>query len=237
MADPNTLPSTRQLLTALISTIATATKDEQGTANPLSNASPNTKSALLTLHTIFPNDLLPALDLLDRGLVTRFVLASSDNSNDTSEQAEPSHSNTTQDQSTEHKQRQTIAYYARTAQKTSSRSRTAMQATTSYEVHLKAWSCSCPAFAFAAFPAALPSEDAVGDTAAERDQGDGDVNGGWFAETGWRFGGLTRGSDVPACKHLLACMIAERCGGFAGLVEEKEVGVEEVAGWAAGWGG
>jgi hypothetical protein len=31
-------------------------------------------------------------------------------------------------------------------------------------------------------------------------------------------------------------MIAERCMGFAQLVEEKEVGVEEVAGWAAGWG-
>jgi hypothetical protein len=31
-------------------------------------------------------------------------------------------------------------------------------------------------------------------------------------------------------------MIAERCMGFARLVEEKEVGLEEVAGWAAGWG-
>ena len=55
-------------------------------------------------------------------------------------------------------------------------------------------------------------------------------------EAGWRFGGLTRGDGVPACKHLLACVIAEHCGGFEALVEEREVGVGEVAGWAAGWG-
>ena len=53
---------------------------------------------------------------------------------------------------------------------------------------------------------------------------------------GWRFGGLTRGDWVPACKHLLACVIAEQCGGFGALVEEREVGVDEVAGRAAGWG-
>jgi len=59
---------------------------------------------------------------------------------------------------------------------------------------------------------------------------------GAVGETGWRFGGLTRGDGVPACKHLLACVIAEHCGGFEALVEEREVGVGEVAGWAAGWG-
>ena len=61
-------------------------------------------------------------------------------------------------------------------------------------------------------------------------------NEGAKGETGWRFGGLTRGDGVPACKHLLACVIAEHCEGFKALVEEREVGVDEVAGWAAGWG-
>jgi hypothetical protein len=228
MADLTILPSTRELLTALISTIATSTQHEQGSANPLSDASPNTKSALLTLHTLFPNDLLPALDLLDRGLVTRFVLAP--DSNNPPEQTENAQIEPSEETHAERKQ--TIAYYVRTAQKPSSRSRAA-QATTSYEVHLTAWSCSCPAFAFAAFPASLPSDDSVGCTAMEQDEA---IDGDWFRETGWRFGGLTRGDDVPACKHLLACMIAERCMGFARLVEEKEVGLEEVAGWAAGWG-
>lgn len=36
------------------------------------------------------------------------------------------------------------------------------------------------------------------------------------------------------CKHLLACVLAERIGGY---VEEREVVREEMAGWAAGWGG
>jgi hypothetical protein len=228
MADSVSLPSTRELLTALISTIATSTQHEQGSANPLSDASPNTKSALLTLHTLFPNDLLPALDLLDRGLVTRFVLAS--DSATSPEQTEHTQTHPSEESHTERKQ--TIAYYVRTAQKPSSRSRAA-QATTSYEVHLTAWSCSCPAFAFAAFPASPPSDDSVDRITVEPDKA---ADGDWFRETGWRFCGLTRGNDVPACKHLLACVIAEKCGGFARLVEEREVGVEEVAGWAAGWG-
>jgi TATA-binding protein-associated factor Taf7 len=80
MATPNPLPSTRHLLTSLISTIASSTQQQnQGeeTSNPLSNTaatSQNTKSAFLTLHSLFPHDFLPALDLLDRGLVTRFIL-------------------------------------------------------------------------------------------------------------------------------------------------------------------
>ena len=128
-----------------------------------------------------------------------------------------------------------MAYYVRTAQQQKPFSRSSrshntaaaaasVQATTSYEVRLTAWNCSCPAFAFAAFPAELPEEES-------------DERAGMRLEgAGWRFGGLTRGDGVPACKHLLACVIAEHCGGFEALVEEREVGVEEVAGWAAGWG-
>ena len=46
--------------------------------NPLSRLSPSqlakVKPLLLTLHCLFPNDLLPALDILDRGLVQRLVV-------------------------------------------------------------------------------------------------------------------------------------------------------------------
>ena len=54
----------------------------------------------------------------------------------------------------------------------------------------------------------------------------------------WIFGGLSLGDDMPpVCKHLLACVLAERCKGlFGGFVEERDVSVEEAAGWAAGWG-
>jgi len=54
----------------------------------------------------------------------------------------------------------------------------------------------------------------------------------------WEFGGLSRGAGAaPVCKHLLACVLVERCEVFAGCVDEREVSVEELAGWAAGWGG
>ena len=45
------------------------------------------------------------------------------------------------------------------------------------------------------------------------------------------------GGEVPLCKHLLASLLAERWDVIGGLVEEREVGREEMAGWAAGWGG
>ena len=50
-----------------------------------------------------------------------------------------------------------------------------------------------------------------------------------------------RGQDMdviePVCKHLLACILAESWDVAARLVVEREVSREEIAGWAAGWGG
>jgi hypothetical protein len=56
-----------------------------------------------------------------------------------------------------------------------------------------------------------------------------------MSDVEWKFGGLTLGGDIPVCKHLLACVLVEYCDLFAGFVEEREVSVEELAGWAAGW--
>ena len=288
MATLNPLPSTRHLLTSLISTVASSTQQQdqsEKTSNPLSNTSQNTKSAFLTLHSLFPHDFLPALDLLDRGLVTRFVLTreseaseqpdahrsgggggdDDDGDNNDNNEARTEH---TQDEnrfekhtqpqpnpSLKRRRKQTVAYQVRSAQRTkpsASRSEypTSTTATTgaSYEVRLKAWNCSCPAFAFAALPVDAAENGNMEDGSGgdqNHDVGYGlsgnrsntsathheDDKGAWLG-----FGGLTRGMDVPVCKHLLACVVAERCQGFEQLVEEKEVGVEEVAGWAAGWG-
>ena len=94
-----------------------------------------------------------------------------------------------------------------------------------YEVRVWAWSCSCPAFVFAAFPAT---------------QSESNEKEGMMADHGksvsWSFGGLTLGNDMPVCKHLLACVLVEFGGLFEGFVEERVVSVEEIAGWAAGWG-
>ena len=53
----------------------------------------------------------------------------------------------------------------------------------------------------------------------------------------WQWGGWMVEADVPLCKHLLACVLAEHWSVSGGMVEEREVGREEMAGWAAGWGG
>ena len=292
MATSNPLPSTRHLLTSLISTIASSTKqpNEGGeTSNPLFNTaatSQNTKSAFLTLHSLFPHDFLPALDLLDRGLVTRFVFASEvgeqleedlagdENDNTEISRNERRRTEAIQDEN-QHEQRphsepqakhtknkrtrkQTILYLVRSAQRSKpsrpdySTSTTTTTTTTgsSCEVRLKAWNCSCPAFAFAALPV-----DAASDSNRDDGVGGDEVDSVGYGlsgnqpdttataahvgedEVAWLgFGGLTRGKDVAVCKHLLACVVAERCQGFEQLVEERDVGAEEVAGWAAGWG-
>lgn len=86
-----------------------------------------------------------------------------------------------------------------------------------YEVRVRGWSCSCAAYAFAAF-------------GHRCGPGGGE---GMVLDAAW--GGSMLGGDVPLCKHLLACVLAERWDGAGGLVEGREVGREEMAGWAAGW--
>lgn len=113
----------------------------------------------------------------------------------------------------------------------------------SYEVCLRAWNCSCAAFVFAGFGEmgggggqVLDRSDGSGDGLEEGGGMGGDEDEGGGSQG---FGGLMRGDDgeVPVCKHLLACYLVERWGGFGGCVEERVVGREEMGGWAAGWGG
>ncbi|RYO90950.1 hypothetical protein DL766_010602 [Monosporascus sp. MC13-8B] len=147
-----------------------------------------------------------------------------------------------------------------------------------YVVRLRAWSCTCAAFAFASYPfEAPPSQNAdpgparqrgrvagvdrcyaiepassssgSGPGSAARDPGDSGRDGDGPE---WEFGGLGidgRGDDdeggaaaagmgtataagVPACKHLLACVLGERLAGL-GLgeyMDERRAGREEGAG-------
>jgi len=150
----------------------------------------------------------------------------------------------------------------------------------SYEVRLKAWNCTCAAFAFGAFAGEGDGEDEGfkggqfggsrdrddGGGRTERDDGYGMAHGdemsdeiflsrlwgnlnlgagedkaheqaGEDGDTIWGFGGVTRGEKVPMCKHLLACVLVERLEELRGCVDERVVSREEMAGWAAGWGG
>lgn len=95
-----------------------------------------------------------------------------------------------------------------------------------YIVRLGAWNCTCAAFAFSAFPGAASS--LVFEAGGEEEE---DVDCGEPGE--WQFGGVSRdgiGGGVPCCKHILACVLAERLEGWVGGVKEREVGREEMAG-------
>lgn len=235
------LPQSRAFITSLITSLnKSSTSDIPPTTNPLKQASPADRSVLLTLHVIFPNELLSALDLLDRDLVTRLIPLS------TSQVPPPDKEPPAQDTDTEQntslasedqivdRERaknhlQNAIYYVRSAQQTTSNSRfrDPIASTTHYEVRTSSWSCSCPAFAFSAFPAKLSDYEG---------EGDGDNVMAGEEEQDWMVGGLSLGQDVPMCKHLLACVLAERAGMFGSYVKTREVSVEELAGWAAGWG-
>ena len=221
------LPSSRSFITSIITSLATEASHNRPEAqepqshNPLKNASQQTKSLLLTLHVLFPNELLPALDVLDRNLVTRTRVRSPASSR-------PQRTGTE-------------VFLVRSAQQPSSHhsrheGRFTNPMSTHYEVRTEAWNCSCPAFAFSAFPV----DDSADSTAAfqrvpmVRQVGESE-------EQKWSFGGLSldgHAGAVAVCKHLLACVLVEHCPGlFGSALEVRDVSKEEFAGWCAGWGG
>ena len=100
-----------------------------------------------------------------------------------------------------------------------------------YTVRLEAWNCSCAAFAFAAFPSGMDTRTWI------RNCEEDDLEIGWKEqEREWEFGGLSAdgkdGGSVPVCKHLLACLLAERWESVLGsYLHETEVGRDEMAGF------
>lgn len=244
MASTSTLPTPRAFLTDLLSSLPAPSTPS---SNPVKDLKGADKNLLLTLHVLFPNEFLPALDLLDRGLVTRFRIRSD---SAPSFHAAPTAHTTAGNAGTdaegaaqaprpdaevalenEEENEAATLYYVRSAQPPRSRfaSSSALDPSAMhYEVRLAAWNCACPAFAFAAFPL----------SASSADDADGATQGGEGEGQDWSFGGLSLGAGgAPVCKHLLACVLVERCGIFGQFVEERAVSVEEAAGWAAGWGG
>ncbi|KAI4866398.1 hypothetical protein F4820DRAFT_416969 [Hypoxylon rubiginosum] len=113
----------------------------------------------------------------------------------------------------------------------------------SYIVRLDAWNCTCAAFAFAAFPREDNQQHSYviepsSSTSRKRGVKEERVEG---QSEKWEFGALSvdgrEGSGiagVPCCKHLLACLLAERWNGLlGGYVEERIVGREESVGLVA----
>ncbi|EGS23797.1 uncharacterized protein CTHT_0005010 [Thermochaetoides thermophila DSM 1495] len=115
-----------------------------------------------------------------------------------------------------------------------------------YIVRLEAWHCTCAAFAFASYgqgnAVSWTFNEVEQVTGRQGEQG-GDAEGDGLKEVEWSFGGLSldglegesaAGESVPMCKHLLACLLAERWSTALGrYVVDKKVGREEMAGIVA----
>jgi hypothetical protein len=264
----SSLPHPKSFLTKIISSLPqTSTSTD---ANPLKGVSHTTRHLLQTLHVLYPNEFLPALDLLDRHLITRLVnnspqdspttpnsvtdannvpateaVAPSSPSQRVTYKLIPPHRTTEVRHEPTRSGEKTWIYYVRSAQPqkpsyipggTTGRNYDSLS--THYEVRPLAWNCSCPAFAFAAFPATLGNyddEDAVEAETTRGRRGEREERDDWNGE--WRFGGLSRGRGAPVCKHLLACVLVERCAVFAPCIDERSATIEEIAGLCAGWGG
>lgn len=235
-------PSARQFADGLASQLAAAlAANNDSSHNPLTSSDPRTKQILLTLHALFPNELLPALDLLDRKLVLRLGVVSRGANQELSTHASNEREDILRAESASRSETHEFSrggaanqpmdspqrimnhiYYVRSTrqqQSFGSNWKEAEERAVYHEIRIRAWTCSCPTFTFAVLAYAGIMTRSVSKIVQ-------DVTS---------FGGLSRGDDLPICKHLLACFLAERCAALSGFVEAKNVSEQEAAGWAAGW--
>ena len=217
------LPNPRDLLTSLLTTLASPPNPPSSPTapNPLRDAPPEKAALLSTLHVLFPSLLLPALDLLDRGLVTRVLRKPT---------AEPHATQRGQEEEEGGEAERTEGREGETGEKglyvVKSLASTMKRKESGYYIVLLApWTCTCPAFTLDAFPPnpPIPNEDTAGNT--RRPSG---------PDPKWSFGGLAADANPPCCKHLLACVLAERWADVLGrYVPVRRVGRGEMAGLVA----
>ena len=78
MPSESSIPTTRRFVTSLFDSFSQHAPADSALSspvpNPIATAPSALKSLFLTLHVLFPHELLPALDVLDRRFVTRLVL-------------------------------------------------------------------------------------------------------------------------------------------------------------------
>lgn len=294
----STISSPESFITSLIleisclsTSVSLASQDPTSSTSPSSHTTFNTllsrlssinqesiKRLLTTLHFLFPHELIPALDLLDRRLVTRLVNRTNSGTPAPGSAAETtaenrdigniSAANEAIDSGNEVFYVQSASASARSALPRNRHQRAAHHSSNCfYEVRLSAWNCTCPTFAFSAFSRSSTLHDsdeheheherefgsAHASTSGEEDDHDSSL----AATDAWRrfrFGGtLTRHSSsatgsepesevpsppVPVCKHILAACLGKHVPNLfdSGVDTRKDASLEEVAGWAGGWG-
>ncbi|KAK4940273.1 hypothetical protein LTR10_019593 [Elasticomyces elasticus] len=192
---------------------------------PLQNLCPQdtarARSLFLTLHVLFPHELIPALDLLDRGLVTRLKLQQDDSN------ASPSRHAGTEIPEVQGELGVDV-YYIQSSSSLASANHSRKHASSAamfYEVRLDSWNCSCPAFSVSAFQG-LNYSATYNDENYAHDKDNRLSNPGLDSmtedDTKWRFGGVATSRAAS--------------GLFGHGVTVRTVTGEEIVGWGGGWG-
>lgn len=202
---------TSHLLTSIIaqlSTLPSPFSSPQTTTTTTNDQTSKSKNLLLTLHCLFPDDLLLALDIIDRQLIRRYQNSKHDN-NDREEDMLFDE----------------VFFVASTSPASKH------QATKTYEVRLNAWNCSCPAFTMRAFQ---PVPHSAGD---EVETGENAWFGGTLVVQQQQHeqpnNALVVCKHLLAC--VLAAKCATVFG--HGIGEERVIEREELAGLCAGFAG
>lgn len=215
------------------------------------------KPLLLTLHFFFPGELLLALDILDRRLVTKLMTTSSPTDIKTGEQGTRSDDDHNKSACAQDEIYLVQSVGSMTAGRSSLTSSAKSKSSAnmgkkSYIVCLNSWNCTCPTFTMAMFRDSNSWCSQDGDNPASSKAFQASVSGS-HDNTGIRgllsgmsegdtliFGGTMVDKDygTPVCKHILACVLGSRCPSlFVGGIENAYVGENEMAGYQAGWVG
>ncbi|KAJ5090394.1 hypothetical protein N7532_009078 [Penicillium argentinense] len=236
--------------------------------NPFTGLPPSqlaqVKPIVLTLHCLFPNDLLPALDILDRRLVHRLICKGGsttagvlglDHAMPADERTHETTNNPLDPKSAAPQSIFLVTSASSTPLHTHpvgagapSKTASTQEPDKGYEVRLHSWNCTCPTFALSAFKDLDSRRDGQSpqyshEISMPMSRSALHDRGGRDEPVIYPFGGtLTRDTDrgsPPVCKHILACILFARCPGLFGEHGDgkRMVSMEEMAGWCAGWGG
>ncbi|KAL5606966.1 hypothetical protein BROUX41_003333 [Berkeleyomyces rouxiae] len=235
------LPSSR----ALLSSLFTSFSNTQPASTAPTSLDDARRSLLSTLHVLFPNHLLPALDLLDRNLVVRIVATNQSALQPgvvTTECVPPLNFlvySSTLSSGRSFRRRRKHVESGRDGGAAS------VAGGKAHLVNLATWNCNCPSFAYDAFVGrnhGLEEDECAGHPESIRGPKDAPDVGkeqptnvlalAGVDQTVWAdvFGGFSRESAPPCCKHILACLLAEKCSLIDGGIPETALTREQLAG-------
>lgn len=230
-----------RLLDSLFSCHVTIGNDARAscwTSKLKENEFDNIKFTMLTLHFLFPHELLPALDLLDRKLLLQLLLPRADDNHLVvfgAEQSEPARPNMSDFLETFYIQ--SASAVTQKFSKTSRFRKVFNNPENFYETRLDSWNCTCPAFAFSAFGNSTLLDDISKSQCLPGRHLPNDLPAGIPRK--WQFGGVwtSHANEIPICKHILAAALSRAASGlFPEALRCSMITVSEAAGWAGGWG-